>query len=1114
MAPERTTLLHLSDLHIRDDEEERFDRNVVLDPLLKRLRKDRKDGIHPELVIVTGDIAFSGRENEYVLAEGFFKDLLKTLDLPVEKLFIVPGNHDVNRKKYRPSEIIRFENLRQLNAELGDPEYRADLLKGMADYFRFAGSVCRHIAPIEGDLVPFVSRYSSDCGRSLEIIGLNSAWMCRKSPDEREIAIGEYQVKKALETLKDVDPPDFRLFVCHHPLQWLRPDDRQRIRTHFNGAMILCGHLHDAAGGLYQEHQGRLYQFQAGAAYIGSQSNWRNRFQYLAFDWTAGKIELVFRSFSKDRGIWTRDGETGDDGVATYDLQKPEDAACPVRIEAKEVPESYREWLRDFCSYMDVGRLEVEGRPIRIDLPEVYIPLYGLDPTAKEEKTADRHELEKQRRIDIETLVARNEYLLVEGDPGGGKTTMLKHLAYHLGVEGCAREDLAPLQGYVPILIFMKDLAGLGTGPGPEAGRLSMDDIVRHWCKETGNVLPAETAAAICEDGRALFLFDGLDEVAPELRKDIVEAVATFRSKASRNRIVFSGRRHGVAGPATDHFGKKGVAIMTLDKGQVEAFIRKWFENMYLKSPALAQKTAEGMIGEIREHPATDELVENPLMLTAICMLYFGGRELPGQRAELYDKFIDNLLFRRFKDPILIKGFLQTLAFRMHQQGKRGADLIFIKEALRTSFKKDADESEPDHEARLSAFFAEIEPQCGLMRRGDGEFEFRHLSFQEFLAALHIVNTSKDPRKEMDGYWGKAWHREVVELYIGFLSINSKGLANSIVADALEMPDQSPFSRWRLAGRALMDVHHQRRELEVVDAATEKMRIVIRSEAPPKDRADAGEILGRLGDRRDLEAFVPVDGGKYRKEKANVTLKPFEISRYPVTNQWYGKFVEAKGYEKADFWSPQGKIWLDRTGAREPGGWREYRWNCPNAPVIGVSWWEADAFCRWLTQSRDDGWTYRLPSDGQWYAAAAGKDGREYPWGNEWKEGACNSKEAEIGKTTSVGIFPAGDTPKTGDSQKTLADMAGNVWEWTCTDYHPNTDRDDFRFDPNAQELYEKRDLDGLRKYLDGKSNQLPSLRGGSWGGARDDARCAARGRGSPSNRGFNVGFRCARTQK
>ncbi len=90
---------------------------------------------------------------------------------------------------------------------------------------------------------------------------------------------------------------------------------------------------------------------------------------------------------------------------------------------------------------------------------------------------------------------------------------------------------------------------------------------------------------------------------------------------------------------------------------------------------------------------------------------------------------------------------------------------------------------------------------------------------------------------------------------------------------------------------------------------------------------------------------------------------------------------------------------------------------------MGVCWWEADAFTRWLTSNQNDGYTYRLPDENEWEAAAAGFEQRQYPWGKEWDSAKCNTSENKIGKTTSVGIFAQGETPRS------VAELAGNVWE-------------------------------------------------------------------------------------
>jgi 3',5'-cyclic AMP phosphodiesterase CpdA len=112
-------------LHIKDKED--FDRSVVLGPLIKRVKKDRDTGFEPELVVVTGDVAFKGIGAEYDSAKRFLDDLMRTLSLPNDNLFIVPGNHDVNRKKYRPSDTPEYMTMRELNEELENKDFRAGL---------------------------------------------------------------------------------------------------------------------------------------------------------------------------------------------------------------------------------------------------------------------------------------------------------------------------------------------------------------------------------------------------------------------------------------------------------------------------------------------------------------------------------------------------------------------------------------------------------------------------------------------------------------------------------------------------------------------------------------------------------------------------------------------------------------------------------------------------------------------------------------------------------------------------------------------------------------------------------------------------------------------------
>jgi len=145
------------------------------------------------------------------------------------------------------------------------------------------------------------------------------------------------------------------------------------------------------------------------------------------------------------------------------------------------------------------------------------------------------------------------------------------------------------------------------------------------------------------------------------------------------------------------------------------------------------------------------------------------------------------------------------------------------------------------------------------------------------------------------------------------------------------------------------------------------------------------------------------------KPQHSVELSEYWIGKYPITNLEYQAFVKEAGH-----WAPRGWEGLDY-----PPGKGDH-------PVVNVSWEDAQAYCRWLSEKTSK--PYRLPTEAEWEKAARSADGRIYPWGDIFEKEKCNTEEAGIKSTTPVGKYsPAGDSPFG------CVDMAGNVWEW-CAD--------------------------------------------------------------------------------
>ncbi len=211
-------------------------------------------------------------------------------------------------------------------------------------------------------------------------------------------------------------------------------------------------------------------------------------------------------------------------------------------------------------------------------------------------------------------------------------------------------------------------------------------------------------------------------------------------------------------------------------------------------------------------------------------------------------------------------------------------------------------------------------------------------------------------------------------------------------------------------------------------------------EGPLPGDVEIPEATFQLGATPDLP-FV-FDNEKWAHP---VEIPPFKIARAPVTNAEFSQFVEDGGYLRREFWSPQGWIWRTKTGAQHPHYWRrgEKGWLRrhfnklvlieENAPIIHVSWYEAEAYCHWTGR--------RLPTEAEWELVASAEpttDGRgiaggkrRYPWGDDLPSPDHANLDSRFLGCVDVGAFPSGD------SAFGCRQMMGNVWEWTASPFYP-----------------------------------------------------------------------------
>lgn len=419
-----------------------------------------------------------------------------------------------------------------------------------------------------------------------------------------------------------------------------------------------------------------------------------------------------------------------------------------------------------------------------------------------------------------------------------------------------------------------------------------------------------------------------------------------------------------------------------------------------------------------------------------------------------------------------------------------------------------------------------------LVESQPGSFSFVHRSFREYLTGAHLAHRLDYPERAAAlvaqlSIWG-----DTILQAVGFLVHNQREVERPLLLAAQLCPAQAPSDElgWRkvwLAGEVLLEIGLSRtRDTEQGNRLLERVShrlaaLVERGALQTRERARAGDILGVIRDGRfDRSRFhmpalfrgtrekaiglVAVPPGTFvmgsreddseaeRDELGNPPAQAigyrYWIARYPVTVGEIAAFVRAGGYETAEWWTETGLAWHGAKDRHVPDGWSD-QVIFSNRPVIGVSWFEAMAYARWLdgqlrrrTEHIPADYLIRLPTEAEWEKAAGGSRGRRHAWGDHWEDGRANVAEC-VGRQATVGMFPAGETPSG------IQDMCGNVWEWCLTEYRP----------------YPYLSDDG-RNALDTGARR--ALRGGSWLQGPHHARNASRLALAPERTRKDVGFR------
>jgi len=331
-----------------------------------------------DFILVSGDLAYSGDADDYVLVENFLDKVARAARVPRAKVFCIPGNHDIARHRQRfcfRGARSSLQDQISTDAFLGDPsgdDFKA-LSQREQSYREFQTSYCadQERTPTPDGLA-YVARLAID-GVHLAIVGLDSAWLAEGGDgDHLKLLVGERQVIEALKLARDgPHAPHLVIAMAHHPLHLLQDFDRRPVGGRLEHAchFIHCGHLHQPEERTAGHDATGCLIVSAGASFENRQS--ANSFAVVTVNLLQGVREVCTHRYSYADGKFERVGEK------RYRIEVQPTASCPVQVLADALARyTNTEWPHYLAAILLDKKSEV---PMAIGSTHAMVALAALD---------------------------------------------------------------------------------------------------------------------------------------------------------------------------------------------------------------------------------------------------------------------------------------------------------------------------------------------------------------------------------------------------------------------------------------------------------------------------------------------------------------------------------------------------------------------------------------------------------------------------------------------------------------------------------------------------------------------------------------------------------------
>lgn len=487
------TWLHISDLHFRAIEPFRWEADIVLKGLVNDISTCLTQyNISPQYVLVTGDIAYSGDPREYEIVKSFFDKVLRVVNLPKDRLIIVPGNHDIIRSRvtFGAKTIVESLTTRDRVQEALIAELDKNLILDKFTHYRQFINEYFGIGTF-GDDYYFV-RDATISGKKILFLGLNSAWAgCGGREDGKKIVLGEKQVRGALAI---GNPADLKIVLMHHPLNWMTDFDSDVCEPLLMDqcSIILTGHLHRTSIDFKSNPDNQALLIAAGACFESRQT--RNAYNFVKLNLDNKRGTIYARMWnSSGAGFWSPD-------TVTY--------------------RNVREGLYDFS--LDEFRFAQSATGNTLDRVETQFLHYTDQALSRINTVIPGIGSIPRREVSlVEEQLKRGEPTILTGDAGTGKSGIAASL-----IESARSNDstcllldarnVSNINSEADLRSFL-DLEGPLHAAIKQAGRFKKCRVV---IDQLDNVIGSATASVLVELAKTISQYEGVEVIVISRRRE------------------------------------------------------------------------------------------------------------------------------------------------------------------------------------------------------------------------------------------------------------------------------------------------------------------------------------------------------------------------------------------------------------------------------------------------------------------------------------------------------------------------------------------------------------------------------------------------------------------